>query len=148
VVLRLNIPASGTQPVRQLNPQILNATLLVDAVRRDIESLLPQALREGAVSVSETKIRQWQTALQAAISVLNSVPAPLIFPPPAFVTLIHQAVNQINEALTTLGSIPIATPAIFPPQPGQASISLETLQFLLDDLRQAEMFLIEALLVA
>ena len=134
--------------MRQLNPQILNATLLVNAVRRDMESLLPQALQEGAVKVSETRIRQWQTALQAAVSLLNSVPAPLIFPPPAFVIFIRQAVAQINQVLTTLASIPIASPRIFPPQPGQASISLETLLLMLTDLRQAEVFLIQALLAA
>lgn len=148
MVSPLNTFTGGTQPLQQFNPQILAATQLVDAVRRDVESLLPQAMREGAVTVSESRIRQWQSALQTAVSLLSSVPAPLIFPPPAFVTLINQAVNQINEVLTTLGNIPVISPAIFPPQPGQASLSLETLQFILADLRQAEQFLIQALFAA
>lgn len=148
VVVLLNALTGGTQPIRQLNPQILNALQLVNAVRRDIESLVPQAMREGTVTVSETRIREWQTTLQTAVSLLNRIPAPLIFPPPAFVTFINLAVKQINQALATLAAIPIVSPAIFPPQPGQASISLETLQFILTDLRQAEILLIQALLAA
>lgn len=145
MVSPLNTFGGGTLPTQQLNPQILMATQLVNAVRRDVESLVPESMREGAVTVSETRIRQWQSALQNAVSLLNSVPAPLIFPPPAFVTLINQAVRQINQVLATLDTIAIASPAISPPQPGQASISLETLQFILADLRQAEAFLIQAL---
>lgn len=141
----LNTFAGGNQPLRQLNPQILLALQLVDSVRRDVEALLPLALQEGAVTVSETRIRQWENSLQVALAQLSAIPAPLIFPPPAFVTFINQAVVQINRALTTLNAIPIPTPAIYPPQPGQATISLETVQLLLFDLRQAEMLLVQAL---
>lgn len=144
----MNTFTGGAQPVRQLNPQLLTATLLVNGVRRDVESLVPLALREGAVTVGETRIRQWQAALQSAVSVLSRIPVPLIFPPPAFAIFANGAVNQINQVLTTLASIPIASLRIFPPQPGQASISLETLLFILTDLQQAEVLLFRALQAA
>lgn len=138
---------SAGQQVRPLNPQLLSATLLVNAVKRDLESLVPQALREGAVTVSEDRIRQWQTSLQTAVSLIERLPAPLIFPPPAFVMFAAGAANQINQALSILNSIPIAV-MIFPPQPGQATVSLETLQFLLTDLQQAETLLLRSLQTA
>jgi hypothetical protein len=144
----MNVSPGGQQQPRQLNPQILMATLLVIAVSRDIESLVPQAMRVGSVTTTENRVRNWQTSLQTAVSQLNQVPAPLIFPPPAFVTFINGAVRQINQALATLASIPIVAPQIFPPQPGQATISLETLQFLLNDLQEATALLIRALQTA
>lgn len=139
----LGVPRQGP-----LNPQILTASLLVIAVSRDIESLVPQALREGSVTVDESRIRRWQTALQTAVSQLNQIPAPLIFPPPPFVTFVNGAVAQIQQALAVLAAIPIAAPLIFPPQPGQGTISLEQLQVLLNDLQQAIVLLFRALQTA
>jgi hypothetical protein len=135
-------------PGTQLNPQILMATRQVIQVARDIESLLPQALREGSVTVSEGRIRRWQAALQSAVTQLQQIPVILIFPPPPFVRFIGGAIRQINQALDTLAAIPIATTRIFPPQPGRAIISLETLQFLLNDLQEAIALLIRALQLA
>jgi hypothetical protein len=147
-VFTVNISASVTQPFRQVNPQLLLATIIVDVVRRDIQSLVPQALPTGSVTVSETRIRQWQSGLQTAVSLLERIPAPLIFPPPEFVTLINAAVTQINQALAILAAIPIAAPAIFPPVPGQATLSVATLQALLNNLQQAEILLIRAIQAA
>lgn len=146
--LPVNTFTGGVPPLRQLNPQLLTATLLVGAVRSDVQSLVPLALQQGAATVVETRIREWQTALQSAVSLVSRIPAPLIFPPPAFVVFANSAVNQINQVLTTLAGIPSASPRIFPPQPGQATISLETLLFILNDLQQAEVLLTRALQAA
>lgn len=144
----MNTFGGWTQPARQLNPQLLAALRLVQAVGRDVQSLVPLALQEGVAPVSETRIQRWQTALQRAISILNRIPAPLIYPPPLFVRLINGAVSQINQVLMTLASIPIASPRIYPPQPGRAAISLETLESILEDLQQAEQLLRRALWAA
>lgn len=100
------------------------------------------------MTVSGSRVQGWQFALQSAVTLLNQVPAPLIFPPPPFVTFINGAVAQINQALATLNTIPVVAPLIFPPQPGQATIPLETLQTLINDLQQAIALLIQALQTA
>lgn len=133
---------------RQLNPQLLAAALLVDGVLRDMQSLVPQAVQAGSVTVSETRIQQWQTSLQNAASLLRQLPAPLIFPPPEFVTLANAAASLIDQVLTTLAAIPIASLAIFPPQPGQGTISSGTLLGMISNLQQAEALLLRALQVA
>lgn len=144
----VNTFTGGVQPIRQLNPQLLTATLLVSTVRSDVQALVPLALQQGTVTVAESRIREWQTALQSAVSRVSRIPAPLIFPPPAFVVFANSAVNQINQVLTALAGIPAASPRIFPPQPGQVTISLETLLFILNDLQQAEALLTRALQAA
>lgn len=140
--------AGGVQPASGFNQQLLLAIRLVQAVERDQESLLPQALRDGAVVVSETRIHLWQRTLHRALSLLERIPAPLIFPPPVFIRLINTAVQQINQVLATLSSIPVASTRIYPPQPGRAAIPLETLQFMLQDLREAVDLLVRALYAA
>ncbi len=122
--------------------------MLADTVRRDVLSLFSLVLQEGAVTVAESRVRQWQRLLQTAVTLLRQVPAPAIFPPPTFVLFINAAINQINQVLTTLAGTAIASPLISPPQPGQVLLSLETLQFILIDLQQAELLLIRALLAA
>ncbi len=136
-------PLAGT-----LNTPLLTATLIVDAVRRDVDSLLPQAQLRGSATVSSTRIQIWQSALQNAVSLLGQIPAPLIFPPPPFVTFINAATQQINQVLATLSTLPTVTIQIFPPQPSQVSIPLATLQSVATGLRQAELFLIQALQTA
>lgn len=133
---------------RQLNPQLLSAAFLVDGVLRDMQSLISQAVQSGSVTVSQTRIQQWQTALQNAANQLRQIPAPLIFPPPAFVTLANAAASLIDQVLATLASIPIISPAIFPPQPGQGTISLNTLLGMISNLQQAEALILQALQVA
>ena len=133
---------------RQLNPQLLAAAQLIDGVLRDMQSLVQQAIQAGSVTVSESRIQQWQTALRNAASLLRQLPAPLIFPPPAFVTLANAAATQIDQVLTTLASIPIVSLTIFPPQPGQGSISAGTLLRMISDLQQAEALVLQALQMA
>lgn len=144
----MNTFPGGVQPARQWNPQLLRAAQLVSSVRRDMQSLLPEALRAGVARVSEVRIRRWEAALEQAISLLGQIPVILIFPPPPFAVFINRAINQIEQVLDTLDEIPIASPRIYPPQPGWATISLETLRFMLDDLRQAEALLYRALQTA
>lgn len=141
----MNTFPGGAQPTPQWNPQLLRAAQLVGSVRRDIQVLVPRAMQSGVVRVGELRIRRWQATLHEAIALLNRIPAILIFPPPPYVLLINRAVNQIQQVLEALDSILIASPRIYPPQPGFASISLEALRFLLDDLWQAEALLFRAL---
>lgn len=138
---------SPSPQFRNLNPQILNALFLVEGVRTDMQRLLPQALATGSVTVGEARIRSWQTALQTALQLVQQVPVILIFPPPPIAQFLSSAAAQIEQALSTLQAIPIASPLIFPPQPGQATLSLQTLQSLLGNLQQASFFLVQALFV-
>jgi len=144
----LNTFPGAVQPARQWNPQLLRAVQLVSSVRRDMQALVPEALRRGVARVSELRIRRWQAALGEAVSLLGQIPVILIFPPPPFAVFINRAVNQIEQVLNTLDNIPIASLRIYPPRPGLGSISLETLRFMLDDLQQAEALLYRALQTA
>ena len=144
----MNTFPGNVQPARQWNPQLLRAMQVVSGVRREMQSLLPEALRAGVARVSEVRIRRWQAALEEAVSLLGQIPVILIFLPPPFAVFIQRAVNQIEQVLDTLADIPIASPRIYPPRPGWGIISLETLRFMLDDLGQAEALLYRALQAA
>ncbi|MGE5590037.1 MAG: hypothetical protein ACM3ZA_05410 [Bacillota bacterium] len=124
--------------------EILSAQRLVTAVRQEAQVLLPVAQATGSASIGEAQLRSWDAALVTAVNQLGRVPNPLIFPPPLFITLIQQAIVQINLALEIIRSIPIAAPLIFPPQPGQAVASLSVLQSLLAALLRAEGLLVQA----
>lgn len=134
----LLFPLLGAQTVPG---QILLAQRLVSAVRQEVQALLPAAQAAGSVAVGESQLRSWQASLTAAVDVLGRVPATLIFPPPAYVTLIQLATVQINLALGSIQSIPIAAPLIFPPVPGQAAVSFSILQSLVVTLLRAEALL-------
>lgn len=132
-------------PGRDPNPQFLFALFLVGSVRQQVASFLPQAFQTGSAAVSGDLIQRWEAELQGAVQLIQQVPAPLIFPPPQFVTFANAAVTQIEAALALLASIPVASPLIFPPQPGQALIPAQTLFTLLNQLQQAERDLFFAL---
>lgn len=132
-------------PGRAPNPQFLFALSLVSSVRQQVAAFLPQAFQTGSAVVGGDLIQQWEAELLGAVQLIQQVPAPLIFPPPQFVTFANAAVTQIEAALALLQSIPVASPLIFPPQPGQALIPAQTLFTLLNQLQQAERDLFFAL---
>lgn len=129
----------------QLNPQLLQAALLVQAVSLDAQALLPSVRQDGSTLVSESRIGQWRTALQSALRLVRQLPVPAIFPPPAFATLAGAAGDQLDLALVALSAVPQAAPVTFPPQFGQVILSRETLSTLLSALQQAQALLVRAL---
>lgn len=85
----------------------------------------------GRVNLTETQVLGWRAILSNVVTRLNlflaSTAVPLSAQPPAQVTLIQLAINQINAALATLESINFVAPLIFPPQPGQATVPVSLL---------------------
>lgn len=134
-------PGAPSRP----NPQLLAATRLVVEVTRDLEARLPRAQRQGSVSVGERRLEGWQTDLQTAVTQLQGIPIIMIYPPPPIARYIQGAVLHINQARVILGSIPIASTRIYPPQPGRANITLQTLQQILGHLHEALAILNQAL---
>lgn len=131
---------------RQLNPEILSAYVLVVRVRSELEALLPQAQAAGSVRVSEPQLRGWIESLERANAALGRVPVVLIFPPPPVATFLNNASTLIETAIAILDEVPVAALLIFPPQPGQATLSLVTLQRVLSTLQLAERNLLAALM--
>lgn len=133
-------PAGGTP-----NPQLLSALSQIRAVRSQIESLFYWAQQQGSVRVGERQIRSWQRTLRSALTQIDQIPVILIYPPPPFAVFAGQAERELEAALDTLDEIPIMSLRIYPPQPGVATIDVQTLRSLLIDLRQAEAAVMRAL---
>lgn len=138
----MNLTVQG----RQFNPEILSAYFQVVQVRSQLQALLPRARAAGSVTVGETQLRQWIATLESANAALGRVPIILIFPPPPVATFINTASTLLESAIGILNAIPIASLTIFPPQPGQATISLQTLQSLINILQLVEQNLLAALM--
>lgn len=102
----------------------------------DIESRLGRRER-GYVRVGERRLQRWQQELARAVNLLESIPTIQIYPPPPITRYIRGAIEQINAARTLLGNIPIASPRIYPPQPGMANIPVATLERVLRHLYAA-----------
>lgn len=136
----------GIAPSGQtLNPQFLQALQLVDAIRLELQALLPLAQIVGNATVNEEQIRRWEATLSQAVQLIASVPVILIFPPPPFVEFANAARAHIERAIETLRSVLTSMPRPFLPQPGRVRIPLQTLQSVIGDLVQAETFLVQAL---
>lgn len=137
----MNQATGAAQVGRTLNPQILQALFLTDGVRREWEGLLRQAFfGGGSVTVTDAQLRGWINTLQEAIRLLQQVPSILIFPPPPSTQFINAAIAQLQAAVQRLQAIP-TTRSI----PAQATLSLQTLLTLINEVRQAELFMIFAL---
>lgn len=115
---------------------LTRARFLLQFVDQSIQMVLSQA-RGGTVTLSETTIRSWIALLTAARDDLNQIVAPAIFPPPQWVTLVQAATRLIENAIQLLNSIPIASTLIFPPTPGQATVSVQLLQQVQGNVRLA-----------
>lgn len=128
-------PTNGAVPS---SPQAIltRARFLLIFVEQSIQAVINQA-RGNNVAVSETMLVAWQALLMMVISLLNSIAVPLIFPPPRWAQMVSRAITLVTAANQTLAGIPVASTRIFPPQPGQATVSVQTLQQVQNQLRMA-----------
>ncbi|HWI66345.1 MAG TPA: hypothetical protein VNT75_31330 [Symbiobacteriaceae bacterium] len=121
-----------------MSPQALiaRARFLILFVQESIQSALARA-QGGTVTIPETTLLAWQTVLMQAVSDLNSLPVPAIFPPPNWAQLVGMATSFVNTAIEMLAAIPVAQLRIFPPRPGQATVSTATLRRVQENLLRA-----------
>lgn len=103
--------------------QYTAALILVDGVRQEIQVQFP-------VAVTQSQIRGWIRALERAVRLIELVPVPLIYPPPAFAQYAAAAVRQIQQALAALRS---------------PELNFRTFVDIVYNLLQAELLLLQAI---
>jgi len=126
---------SGTQSGGPL-PTLARARFLLLFVEQSIQPVINMAQGSTTV-VPEAALVAWQTLLSTVINQLSTLPVPLINPPPRWAQLVNMAITLAMSANQTLAGIPVASLAIFPPRPGQATVSVQTLRQVQRNLRLA-----------